>query len=546
VRGQDLDNENGNVDASDVPITTDARASIHGDVLHSRPAVVNYNRYPNDDNDIFVFYGGNDGIFHAIQGGQIQSDGTPVARRGGTEQWGFIPSEFFPELKKIRKNNTTITSGTPKPYFADGPIGIYQRDDSANGINPAVEATDKAQLFIGMRRGGRLLYALDVTDPTAPKFRWKKSNIDTGYGEMAQTWSTAKPIKIKASANPVLIMGAGYNPAAEDAMPQVSGTIGRGVFVIDATNGSVLFQAGPNPIGGTYTKTIAGMTFGVPADIVPIDRDLDGKVDRAYIVDTGANIWRLDMEDTDPSNWTINKLATLRGLDTAADKRKFLFAPDVVYGDSPGGSQPYDAVLVGSGDREHPFDETIVNRFYMVKDTNMGKCTAAVPCSFAAPITEATLYDATANTIQDGTIDERNTARADLAAAKGWYITLEVGEKVVGGSTTLAGTVFFGTNQPKAAAGSCSDLGTARLYGMSFIDASATLDQDGAGGLTKADRSITTPGGGFPPSPVPVVTVIDGKPYEAVVSGTHVQTPPSQKLGKRIKTYWHNSLDDQP
>ncbi|HEU5282409.1 MAG TPA: pilus assembly protein PilY, partial [Burkholderiales bacterium] len=59
VRGQDLDNEN--LDGA----TTDIRASVHGDVLHSRPAVVNYNRN-GDDNDIVVFYGGNDALLHAV------------------------------------------------------------------------------------------------------------------------------------------------------------------------------------------------------------------------------------------------------------------------------------------------------------------------------------------------------------------------------------------------------------------------------------------------------------------------------------------------
>ncbi|NIN36668.1 MAG: hypothetical protein GTO60_16870, partial [Gammaproteobacteria bacterium] len=67
VRGQDnFEDENGD------GFTVDVRASIHGDVLHSRPAVVNYNRHGND-NDVFVFYGSNDGIFRAIKGGFNQS-----------------------------------------------------------------------------------------------------------------------------------------------------------------------------------------------------------------------------------------------------------------------------------------------------------------------------------------------------------------------------------------------------------------------------------------------------------------------------------------
>src|SRR6185503_18741779 len=87
VRGQDnKDNENSDCTVSPfypcssstavgtTPRLTDARASIHGDVLHSRPATINYSRYPTDqrlaanDNDIYAFYGSNDGMLHAIKG----------------------------------------------------------------------------------------------------------------------------------------------------------------------------------------------------------------------------------------------------------------------------------------------------------------------------------------------------------------------------------------------------------------------------------------------------------------------------------------------
>ena len=45
------------------PVTV--RSSIHADVLHSRPAVVNYG-----STGVVVYYGTNDGVFHAINGNQ--------------------------------------------------------------------------------------------------------------------------------------------------------------------------------------------------------------------------------------------------------------------------------------------------------------------------------------------------------------------------------------------------------------------------------------------------------------------------------------------
>ena len=64
---------------------TDARASIHGDVLHSRPAVVNYNRNtPSDENDIVAYYGSNDAVFRAIKGGFGSGAGEEEGRVGSS------------------------------------------------------------------------------------------------------------------------------------------------------------------------------------------------------------------------------------------------------------------------------------------------------------------------------------------------------------------------------------------------------------------------------------------------------------------------------
>lgn len=154
-------------------LTTSVRGYVHGDVLHSRPAVINYNRY-NDDRDIMVYYGSNDGIFHAVKGGQNDAD--------GVEKWGFIPSEFFPYLKRLRDASPTISSSATKPYFADGPIGIYQYDANNDGKYNSTDG-DKVYIYIGMRRGDRSYYALDVSDPDNPRFLWKITNFTTNFSE---------------------------------------------------------------------------------------------------------------------------------------------------------------------------------------------------------------------------------------------------------------------------------------------------------------------------------------------------------------------------
>ncbi|MBI1731384.1 MAG: hypothetical protein HYR49_01280 [Gammaproteobacteria bacterium] len=562
------------------PPAFDVRASIHGDVLHSRPAVVNYNRHGND-NDVYIFYGSNDGVFRAVKGGFEQS--TTGEPQPGNEAWGFIPEEFFASLERMRNNEPIISSSNKKPYFADGTLGVFVRDVDDAGNLPGdgklddlgdadPNKNDKVWLFISMRRGGRFLYALDVSDPAAPKLLWRKTGGgDNGYQELGYTWSAPQVKTLNTnSGKPVLIFGAGYDPLVEDLDPAkitaVSATqvtagalgtfdrsMGRGIYVLDAETGSILWQAG-RPGGananGTHTyKSVSGMDFAIPSDITVIT-DRNGTVDnRAYVGDTGGNMWRVDMNSATVTDWTVTKLATIRKpivvdgtpiTPPPSGLRKFLFPPDVVYGVDDDGTF-YDAVLLGSGDREHPFDTTVVNRFYMFKDEGTG--TAADTSN----LVETDLFDATSNCIQDEDActgdDTPDTALEDLADKDGWFITLDPGEKVVGNAVTLNNVTFFNTNVPSSEADAdlnCnSDLGEARQYKVLFDSAEALADQNNSGSITKLDRFTEHPGGGYLPSPVPVVVEIDDKVYEGVISGVAVDKPPGSLLNARLRKFWY-------
>lgn len=523
VRGQD---NNGDENANG--LTTDVRASIHGDVLHSRPAVINYNRNsPSDDNDVIAFYGANDGVFRAIKGG--------LGTGAGAEMWGFVPSEFFGRLKRLRDNSPIISSANKRPYFADGPVGVYQYDANGDGRLVAADG-DKVYLFIGMRRGGRLLYALDVSDPDTPRLLWKRDAASTGYAELGMTWSEPKVARIRGHANPVLIMGAGYDANQDNDPVTVADTMGRGILVIDAVNGTLLWQAGPSPSGATNNRTVPGMTHSIPSDVTVLDRNGDGYIDRIYVGDTGGNMWRADIGDANMANWAVVKLAAVGG-NTANDRRKFMYAPDVVYHSD--GYGPYDAVLIGSGDREHPFETSVANRYYMFKDRDVGATSTRT-----SPIVETDLFDATPNTLQVGNAAQVAAAATQLSGSQGWMLTLGAGEKVISGSVTLAGTTFFNTNQPSSvASASCSSsLGVAYQYAVSFLDATATIDS-GTVGLTTSDRAVQHAGGGYLPSPVPVVVNLGGRLYQAVISGTEVRMPPQAKLESRYRTYWYITND---
>ncbi|WP_415755773.1 pilus assembly protein [Pseudomonas leptonychotis] len=526
ARGQDLkENENGDLTGT-LPNFSDMRASVHGDVVHSRPVAINYGT--NVSPDVVVFYGGNDGMLRAVNGNRDRSFSGFGA---GREIWSFMAPEFYGSIKRNYDNLVSISyPGTavttpvpqPKPYGFDGPV-------------TAVQSGSNAWLYATMRRGGRVLYAFDVTNPIAPSLKWKKgcpnnfpasgavndTGCTTGFSGLGQTWSSPKALKSAgygAGASNMLIMGGGYD-TCEDGDPHTctSSNKGNKIYVMDADSGALL---------QTFTTDRA-----VIADITIVP-DSSGKAIYAYAVDLGGNLYRITIGNLAPASWSITKLASLGCNSTASctSNRKFMFAPDVVTDD--GGY----LVLMGSGDREKPLlsytgAASVSNHFFMVKDqpadatwltSESGTCGSAVLCrdSLSSILTDAT------------------PSAVDLASKKGWYLGMAPTEQVVTSAITVFGLVTFSTHQPAVATpGVCSSLGEARVYNIGYEDA------EGPEGIRFADLA----GDGLPPSPVAgMVTLDDGSTVPFVIGanpdspleGSPPVTPPSLTQ-PTSRVYWN-------
>src|SRR3546814_2864279 len=146
-------------------------------------------------------------------------------------------------------------------------------------------------IFPTMRRGGRKVYAFNVTNPRSPIYSWSKgcpnatndTGCDTGFSGIGQTWAIPSVSRIKgysSGSTPVLIMGGGYD-SCEDAdsnAPSCSAAKGRGVYVLNALDGSLIRQFDLSDISGSLS---------VAADVSLVDVDSDGLVAFAYAADTG-------------------------------------------------------------------------------------------------------------------------------------------------------------------------------------------------------------------------------------------------------------------
>jgi type IV pilus assembly protein PilY1 len=549
--------------------STAVRPSVHGDVIHSRPVAINYgdnadgdNNPANDVPEVVVFYGANDGTLRAVNGERTTAIGST---RAGGELWSFMAPEFFPHFDRLRRNSSSIAymgnpvtspAPLPKPYGFDGPVTSHVVTGSGG----------HKWIFASMRRGGRALYAFDVTtlntNTSSPTLKWKKgcdaSGCTSGWDGIGQTWSAPSLFPGKdndGAAATLLVMGGGYGGQCEDNDPADCTAADKGgrIYVVDADDGTKLreFDLSLSPLnnGGR----------GVVADVVVVTYNT-GTVRYAkwiYAIDLGGNVYRISgatanapIGATEPEDWTITKIASLgcnSDVSSCTYKRKFMMAPDIV--ETPDGTGVY-YLLFGSGDREKPLGEktstpgdpywpsafNTTNYFFAIKDAPTNACwnpaseTTSGTCTGHEPLTLGSLAE-----IDEASADE-------VAVAKGWYLPLNDHEQVVTTAITVYGITTFSTHTPEVPVeNSCtSGVGTARVYNVKYSDASPKPGQ--------TDRSAIVDGGGLPASPVAGMVTLDGEstpvPFliggdpESPLEGGEPTSPSTTTLPKSL-TYWY-------
>ena len=478
AKGQDVDDDDN--DKS----TTDMRKDVFGDPLHSRPLVINYGGSAQSQ-DVRIVVGTNAGALH-----MFQDEGNSVK-----ENWAFMPKEFFNNYNELRIN----ASGSGKVYGLDGTPVSYI-DDGGDGTVDHTKG-DKAWVFVGSRRGGSSYYALDISNPDqAPKLLWHINDETTGFNELGQSWSTPRVINSlintdSGKAKPTLIFAAGYAASKDAGGVGTDDSLGRGLFFVDAASGEQKLAVIP---GGDLD--FPG-TDSIPAAVSELDSDSDGFADRLYFGDTGGIVWRIDMVGEDTADWGVTKLASLgrkaEGVDaTALNDRRFFSEPTitralisetftyttVVDGESDvqvhQSAVPYDAILIGSGNRVDPLDTLTDDKLFMIKDGNI------ITQTFETAPTVVTiddLYDYTDNPFDNESLTDEQQNNLALAVSEkdGWFISLQAsGEKSVTQPEAIAGVAYFNSFIPTfASQGTCAlDGGEAQLYAVDLALGTAVYE----------------------------------------------------------------------
>ncbi|WP_432454293.1 PilC/PilY family type IV pilus protein [Agarivorans sp. QJM3NY_29] len=466
------------VDDDDGDSNTTIRNDLMGDPLHSRPLVINYglrsgaastSADPNDM-DIRILVGTNGGALH-----MFKDSGATVA-----ESWAFFPYELLGRQLALRNN----VASSQHIYAIDGTPSVFLKDVDNDGKYST--SGDQVLVFTGLRRGGDAYYGMDLTDPDSPKMLWRLNSSSAGLSELSQTWSQPSVAYVPGHSNPVVIFGGGYD-VNQDSMNPVSDSKGRAIFIVDAMTGERVWSL-------TNTGD-SRLTHSIPSKIATLDSDGDGKIDRLYFGDMGGRVWRVDLYSEDQSKWEMTALASISDSTTVTERRKFFTEPVIVrtylkkltqITTGEGAEQvtitdsqqiPYDAVLIGSGDRTKPVTDKdpngVNNKFYMFRDYNVQSTDFTTVSEKPTAITSDELYNITSDPI--GSLSDEAAIENQLLAlgsAKGWvYDLLDDGEKSLGSALVLGGEVYFTSFIPETTnSATCTipTIGKGRTYAVSM------------------------------------------------------------------------------
>lgn len=236
------------------------RNHVLGDIINSSPVYVK-GATATDRNMLYV--GANDGMLHAIDAAD------------GKELFAYVPGGIsMSELK------TLSDPGYSHQYFVDGPVVVSNR----------VQTSNRNILVGALGRGGKGVFALDVTNPTSfstADVLWDR----TGTADADMGLVISKPIIAKLNnGKSGVIVSNGLNSANGKAV--------LFVYVLD-TDGS---------IDSTIKLDTGYGSSGTPNALSAPrgwDADADGVLDYVYAGDSEGNLWKFDLSDKQSNKWDV-------------------------------------------------------------------------------------------------------------------------------------------------------------------------------------------------------------------------------------------------
>jgi type IV pilus assembly protein PilY1 len=436
-----------------------------------------------NNREAVIYVGANDGMLHGF------------AADDGEELLAYVPGKLYSKLSQLTHVNygSVNTPAVPHHYFVDGSPMIADAQLTISGTE-----TWKTVLVGGFNAGGQGYYALDITDPSTTSFQesnaadlvlWEftdEDDADLGYSYTQPTLSglTGQSSQIAKMANGkwAVIVGNGYNNTEADGYASTTGN--ASLFVIFLDKG----MDGSWTTTGDYKKiNIGAGTPSIPNGLStpqPIDDDGDGDVDYVYAGDLYGNLWRFDVRDSTPGNWTKYRIA--RAKDASGNRQPITTAPVVTRGMVSG------SYIVGFGTGKYielnDISDNSVQSFYGIIDSDPSTAPSSVIKRATSSLTEQTVLAV----VTDSGKEYRIISDTDVST-NGWYMDLPTtGERVAYNPIIRDGRFVFVTLIPDT--DPCKPGGTSWLMEVSPFNGGALgkspIDVNGDLGFNSSDKLI--------------------------------------------------------
>jgi type IV pilus assembly protein PilY1 len=498
LRG-DRSQESSSFGATDTARPYRKRAHLLGDIVGSAPVYVKQPIFNYDDDGYAafkaagaaragtVYVAANDGMLHAFDADT------------GVERWAYVPTALLPKLFRLADKNYA----SHHEYFADGTPVI-------GDVFVASLGAWRTILVAGLGAGGRAYYALDITDPAAPRGLWEFSASDEG--NLGLSFGKPQITKLKDGTWTALLTSGYDNVGSGD---------GRGyVYVVDAATGHLIRTIGT----GRGSMATPGGLAQIRAWADHGERD--NTATRAYGGDLLGNLWRFDLDGGKDAQLLVT-LADDRGNPQPITARPELGEVRL------GGGTKVPMIFVGSGRMLGPADlaDTSTQTIYGIKDTLASVAGPIHPSARDESFVRQTLSEsgscgstATSLCAAGQAIRTASNNPVDLAANNGWYVDLpEPGERVISDPVLQLGTLAFSTLVP--ASGNCADGGRSWINFLDFRTGGTTpiahasgseigSVESGNGGASQPQlirlasgkilRLVRQPDGATTPAPAPI------------------------------------------
>ncbi|GMQ87075.1 MAG: PilC/PilY family type IV pilus protein [Gammaproteobacteria bacterium] len=489
------------------------RASALGDVVHSSPFFVGppATPYPdsieptapystfaiaNNTRSGMTYFGANDGMLHALD-------------VNGAEVFAYIPASLF-----------STTAGEGLHYLSDPTyVHRYYVDLSPTVQDAYIDVGGakawRSVLVGALRGGGKGLFAIDVTNPTAlangaaGNILWEFTNNDLGY--------TFSDIRIGKMNNGkwAAVFGNGYNND-----PNGDGRAKLFILYLDGSNSGspIIIDTGAGSLDA-ISKDCGNANSDCNGLATPklVDLNGNGTIDRIYAGDLFGNLWAFNVSDkTNTANWvSAYDPAPLFQACSATpcnsgNRQPIMVEPDVKLHPTQSSNSTAPNLLVFFGTGQYLIQSDNANKqqqsFYGVWDSNTGNLDRTSLVSQAI----TTTFDAALGNVR--TITENPVAYS--GNVKGWLIDFPTvgaaltGERSVTDPLAFGSTVLFNTVIPMSSnSNMCSVGGSGWRMAVDLLTGGAPvfvpIDVDNNGVFDSNDKLngtivVGTESGGVP------------------------------------------------